>query len=153
MSPEEKIVELGLTLPPALPARFSYIPYRRVGDLLFLAGHGPRFANDTYRLGKLVDDSQIARGYADAQLTGLNILATLKSVVGELDRVVAIVKMLGLVNAAPTFKKHPLVINGCSDLLMTVLGDAGRHARSSIGVSSLPHDMSVEIEVIVQVAS
>jgi len=153
MSPEEKIVALGLELPPPLPARFNYIPYRRVGELLYLAGHGPRLQDNTYRLGKITSRQQIDDAYADAQLTALNMLATIKEAVGELSRVKAVVKVLGLVNAAPTFTSHPLIINGCSDLLVNVLGDAGRHARSAIGVSSLPNGMTVEIEAIIQVDS
>ena len=153
MSPEEKIVALGFELPPALPPRFNYIPYRRVGELLYLAGHGPRLPDNTYRLGKISSRLQIADAYADAQLTGLNMLATIKDAVGELSRVTAIIKLLGLVNASPTFTAHPQVINGCSDLLVNVLGEAGRHARSAIGVSSLPSGMTVEIEAIVQISS
>jgi enamine deaminase RidA (YjgF/YER057c/UK114 family) len=153
MSPEEKIVALGFELPPALPPRFNYIPYRRVGELLFLAGHGPRLPDNTYRLGKISSRQQIDDAYADAQLTGLNMLATIKDAVGELSRVTAVIKLLGLVNSSPTFTAHPLVINGCSDLLVNVLGEAGRHARSAIGVSSLPSGMTVEIEAIVQVSS
>jgi enamine deaminase RidA (YjgF/YER057c/UK114 family) len=152
MTPEEKIVALGLVLPPPLPPRFSYIPYRRVGELLFLAGHGPRLPGDTYRMGKITSRQQIDDAYADAQLTGLNMLATIKSAVGELSRVTAIVKVLGLVNASPTFTLHPLVINGFSDLLVNVFGEAGKHPRSAIGVSSLPSGMTVEIEAIVQVS-
>lgn len=152
MSPESRLQDLGFELPPALPPRFNYIPFRRVGDLLFLAGHGPRLPDNTYRLGKIKSQQQIADAYADAQLTALNMLATIKSAVGELSRVAAIVKVLGLVNAAPTFSDHPKVINGCSDLFVNVFGDAGRHARSAIGVSSLPSGMTVEIEAIVQVS-
>jgi enamine deaminase RidA (YjgF/YER057c/UK114 family) len=153
MSPEEKIVALGFELPPALPPRFSYIPYRQVGDLIFLAGHGPRLPDNTYRSGKISSDDQIPGAYADAQLTALNILATLKSAVGELGRIKAFIKVLGMVNAAPTFTDHPKVINGCSDLLVDVFGDVGRHARSAVGMSSLPSDMTVEIEVIVQIVT
>jgi enamine deaminase RidA (YjgF/YER057c/UK114 family) len=152
MSPESRLQALGFELPSALPPRFNYVPFRRVGDLLFLAGHGPRLPDDTYRRGKIKSRQQIADAYADAQLTALNMLATIKSAVGELSRVAAIVKLFGMVNAAPTFTDHPKVINGCSDLLVNVFGEAGCHARSAIGVSSLPNGMTVEIEAIVQVA-
>jgi enamine deaminase RidA (YjgF/YER057c/UK114 family) len=152
MTPEQRIVELGFELPQPLPPRANYIPYRRVGNLLFLAGHGPRLQDDSYRLGQIVSDSQIPSAYADAQLTGLNMLSTLKAALGELVRIEAIVKLLGMVNAGPGFTAHPKVIDGCSDLLISVLGDAGRHARAAIGMSSLPNGMSVEIEAIVQIA-
>jgi enamine deaminase RidA (YjgF/YER057c/UK114 family) len=152
MTPEERIAELGLELPQALAPRANYIAYRRAGDLLFLAGHGPRLQDNTYRLGKIESQKQIPDAYADAQLTALNLLATIKAAVGDLDRVVAVVKVLGLVNSAPTFTDHPKVIDGCSDLLVKVFGEAGRHPRSAIGVSSLPNGMTVEIEAIVQVS-
>ncbi|SIT49434.1 Endoribonuclease L-PSP [Paraburkholderia piptadeniae] len=152
MSPELRIVALGLTLPPALPPRANYVPYRRVNDLLFLSGHGPRLPDNTYRLGTITGQAQIADAYADAQLTGLNMLATLKEAVGELNRITAVIKLLGMVNAAPSFTAHSKVIDGCSDLFVNVLGDAGRHARSAVGMSSLPNGMTVEIEAIVQIA-
>ncbi|MDN3274339.1 RidA family protein [Frankia sp. RB7] len=153
MSPEEKIVAMGLTLPAALPPRGNYVSYRRVGDVLFLAGHGPRLADNTYRLGKVTSEADIPRAYADAQLTGLNMLATLKGAVGELSRIVAVARVIGMVNAEPTFTQHPKIIDGCSDLLVEVLGDAGRHARAAVGVSSLPNGMTVEIEAIVHIAT
>ncbi len=152
MTPEEKLAQLGFQLPPALPPRGNYVTYRRVGDLIYLAGHGPRLPDNTYRLGKLSRAEQIPQAYADAQLTALNMLSTIKDAVGELSRVTAIVKLLGLVNSAPDFTEHPKVINGCSDLLVDILGDAGRHARSAFGVASLPNGMTVEIEAIVQIA-
>lgn len=153
MSPEEKLVALGFTLPPALPPRANYVSHRRVGDLIFLAGHGPRLPDNTYRLGKVTDQEHIAGAYADAQLTALNMLATLKDVLGELSRIVAVVKLTGMVNAAPTFIDHPKVIDGCSSLLVDVLGEAGRHARAAVGVSSLPNGMTVEVEAIVQIST
>jgi enamine deaminase RidA (YjgF/YER057c/UK114 family) len=152
MSPEERLTALGFELPPALPPRFNYIPYRRVGDLLFLAGHGPRLPDDTYRVGKITSEQQIPDAYADAQLTALNMLATIKDAIGELSRIKSVVKVLGMVNAAPTFTAHPKVIDGCSDLFVNVLGEVGRHARSAVGMSSLPQGISVEIEVIVQIS-
>jgi enamine deaminase RidA (YjgF/YER057c/UK114 family) len=153
MSPEERLVALGFELPSALPPRFNYVAYRRVGDLLFLAGHGPRLPDDTYRIGKITSEQQIPDAYADAQLTALNMLATIKEAVGELSRIKSVVKLLGMVNAAPTFTAHPKVIDGCSDLLVNVLGEAGRHARSAVGMSSLPQGISVEIEAIVQIST
>lgn len=153
MTPEEKIEALGLKLPAALPPRANYVSYRRVGDILFLAGHGPRLPDNTYRLGKITSEEDIPRAYADAQLTGLNMLATLKDAVGELSRIEAVVRIIGMVNAEPTFTQHPKIIDGCSNLLVDVLGDAGRHARAAVGMSSLPNGMTVEIEAIVQVAT
>jgi enamine deaminase RidA (YjgF/YER057c/UK114 family) len=153
MTPEERIVTLGVELPQALPPRGNYIACRQVGDLLYLAGHGPRLQDNTYRLGKIESQEQIPGAYADAQLTALNMLATIKAAVGELSRVVAVVKVLGLVNAAPTFTAHPRVIDGFSDLLVSVLGEAGRHPRSAFGVSSLPNGMTVEVEAVVQVST
>lgn len=153
MSPEEKILSMGLALPMALPPRGNYVSYRRVGEVIFLAGHGPRLPDNTYRLGKITTEADIPRAYADAQLTALNMLATLKSAVGELNRIVAVARVIGMVNADPTFTKHPKIIDGCSDLLVDVLGDAGRHARAAVGVSSLPNGMTVEIEAIVHVAT
>ncbi|MCA3184683.1 MULTISPECIES: RidA family protein [unclassified Cupriavidus] len=151
MTPEERLADLGFVLPPALPANGTYIPYRFAGNLLYLAGHGPRLPDNTYRLGRLDSDEQVAAGYDDAQLTALNMLATIKLAIGELDRVDAIVKLLGMVHASTTFRRHSKVIDGCSDLLVKVLGDRGMHARSAVGMSSLPHGMTVEIEAIVQI--
>ena len=153
MSPEERLEALGLKLPPALPPRANYVSYRRIGDVLFLAGHGPRLPDNTYRLGKIASEADIPGAYADAQLTALNMLATLKSAVGELSRIVAVARVIGMVNAEPTFTLHPKVIDGCSNLLVDVLGDAGRHARAAVGVSSLPNGMTVEIEAIVHVSA
>ena len=115
---------------------------------LYLSGHGPRFADSSYSQGRLHTEADVARGYADAKLTALNILATAKSVLDNLDQIEAVITILGMVNAEPNFSFHPKVINGRSDLLIAVLGDAGRHARSAIGMGSLPHEMTVEIEVI-----
>jgi enamine deaminase RidA (YjgF/YER057c/UK114 family) len=152
MTPEERLASLGLILPAPLPPRANYIAYRRVGDLIFLAGHGPRLPDNTYRVGRIGSADQIAGAYADAQLTGLNMLATLKEALGELHRVRAVVKLLGMVNAEPTFTEHFKVIDGCSALLVDVFGEAGRHARSAVGMGSLPNGMTVEVEAIVQVS-
>jgi enamine deaminase RidA (YjgF/YER057c/UK114 family) len=129
----------------------NYVPYRWAGNLLYLSGQGPRQANGTYRPGRLGRDATIEEGYADARLTGLNLLAAAKVALGELSRIEAVIKLLGMVNAEPDFSDHPKVINGCSDLLVEVLGEAGRHARSAIGMGSLPNRMTVEIEAILLV--
>jgi enamine deaminase RidA (YjgF/YER057c/UK114 family) len=151
MTPEERLASLGMALPAPLPPRANYIAYRRVGDLLFLAGHGPRLPDNTYRVGKIGSADQIARAYADAQLTGLNMLATLKDALGQLKQVREVVKLFGMVNAEPHFAEHFKVIDGCSTLLIDVFGEAGRHARSAVGMGSLPNDMTVEIEAIFHV--
>jgi enamine deaminase RidA (YjgF/YER057c/UK114 family) len=129
----------------------NYVPYRWAGNLLYLSGQGPKRPNGTYRPGRLGRDATIEEAYEDARLTGLNLLAVAKSALGELSRIEAVVKLLGMVNAEPDFSDHPKVINGCSDLLVEVLGDAGRHARSAVGMGSLPNRMTVEIEAILLV--
>ena len=151
MTPEEKLASLGLVLPDSPVPVANYVPYRWAGNLLYLSGQGPRQANGTYRPGRLGRDATIEEGYADARLTGLNLLAAAKAALGELSRIEAVVKLLGMVNAEPGFSDHPKVINGCSDLLVEVLGEAGRHARSAVGMGSLPNRMTVEIEAILLV--
>jgi enamine deaminase RidA (YjgF/YER057c/UK114 family) len=148
MTPEERLVSLGLVLPEAPVPVANYVPYRFAGNLLYLSGQGPKRSDGTYRPGRLGRDATIEEAYEDARLTGLNLLAVAKSALGELNRIEAVVKLLGMVNAEPDFSDHPKVINGCSDLLVEVLGDAGRHARSAVGMGSLPNRMTVEIEAI-----
>jgi enamine deaminase RidA (YjgF/YER057c/UK114 family) len=142
---------MGLELPEVPVPVANYMPYRWAGNLLYLSGQGPKRADGTYRPGRLGRDVTIEEGYAEARLTGLNLLAVAKAAVGELNRIEAVVKLLGMVNAEPEFADHPKVINGCSDLLVDVLGEAGRHARSAVGLGSLPNRMAVEIEVILLV--
>ena len=148
MTPEEKLASLGLTLPPPPKPMGNYVPYRWAGNLLYLAGQGPRNADGSLCTGRLGRDTAIEQGYAHARLTGLSLLATTKAAIGELSRVEAVIKLLGMVNAEPDFGDHPKVINGCSDLFVEVLGEAGRHARSAVGMGSLPGGISVEIEAI-----
>jgi enamine deaminase RidA (YjgF/YER057c/UK114 family) len=151
MTPEEKLIALGLTLPEAPMPVANYVPYRWAGNLLYLSGQGPKRLDGTYRPGRLGRDISIEEAYEEARLTGLNLLAVAKSALGELNRIEAVVKLLGMVNAENDFFDHPKVINGCSDLLVDVLGDAGRHARSAVGMGSLPNRMAVEIEAILLV--
>jgi enamine deaminase RidA (YjgF/YER057c/UK114 family) len=151
MTPEEKLASIGLVLPEVPVPVANYIPYQWAGNLLYLSGQGPKRADGTYRPGRLGRDATVDEGYADARLTGLNLLAVAKAAVGELARIEAVVKLLGMVNAEPDFADHPKVINGCSDLLVEVLGEAGRHARSAVGMGSLPNKMTVEIEAILLV--
>ncbi|MGF3023845.1 RidA family protein [Methylobacterium aquaticum] len=152
MTPEETLAELGLTLPEVPVPVANYVPFRIVGDLLYLSGQGPKRPDGTYRPGRLGRDATIEDGYADAQLAGLQLLAVAKAALGDLSRIKAVVKLLGMVNAEPDFADHPKVINGCSDLLVAVLGEAGRHARSAVGMGSLPNAMTVEVEAILQIA-
>jgi enamine deaminase RidA (YjgF/YER057c/UK114 family) len=148
MTPEEKIASLGLTLPTVATPVANYVPYRMAGNLLYLSGQGPRLPGGGMGIGKLGRDVSIEQGYEHAKFTGLSLLATAKAAIGELSRIEATIKLLGMVNAEPDFGDHPKVINGCSDLFVEVLGDAGRHARSAVGMGSLPGGISVEIEAI-----
>jgi enamine deaminase RidA (YjgF/YER057c/UK114 family) len=151
MTPEEKLKQMGLSLSePSTPVA-NYVPYRRAGNLLYISGQGPKRADGSYRVGRLGKDATVEEGYAEARLTGLQLLAVAKSAIGDLSRIECVVKLLGMVNAEPEFRDHPKVINGCSDLLVEVLGEAGRHARSAVGMGSLPNGMMVEIEAILQI--
>ena len=151
MTPEERLAQMGLTLPPVPVPVANYVPYRFAGNLLYLSGQGPKRADGTYRAGRLGRDISIEDAYAEARLTGLQLLAVAKAALGDLSRIEAVVKLLGMVNAEPDFSDHPKVINGCSDLMVDVLGDAGRHSRSAVGMGSLPNRMAVEIEAILLV--
>ena len=149
---EERLAELGITLPDAPPPVASYVPFVRTGNLLYLAGLGPADRPDgTSPTGKLGQDLTIEEGYEAARLTGINLLARLRGAVGDLDRVKQIVKLLSMVNSTPEFRDQPAVANGCSDLLVEVFGDRGRHARSAVGMASLPNNIPVEIEMIVEI--
>ncbi|MCA0399862.1 MAG: RidA family protein [Proteobacteria bacterium] len=151
MTPEQRLEKLGLVLPPCPVPVGNYIPYRITGNLLYVSGQGPRQPDGTYKEGRLGLTMNIEQGYAEARITGLRLLAVCKEALGELSRIEAVVKLLGMVNAEASFGDHPKVINGCSDLLVDVLGEAGRHARSAIGMNSLPSRMAVEIEAIFQI--
>jgi enamine deaminase RidA (YjgF/YER057c/UK114 family) len=149
MSPEAKLKELGLQLPtPPVPIA-SYVPWRRAGQLLYLSGQGPRDEAGQISIGRLGRDCSVERGYADARCVGLQLLATIRAAIGSLDRVEAVIKLLGMVNAEPDFGDQPKVINGCSDILVEVLGERGKHARSAVGMGSLPNGMTVEVEAII----
>ena len=148
MTPEQRLEQLGLTLPKAAVPVANYVPFRLIGPMLYLSGQGPKRADGTYRKGRLGRDTTVEEAYLEARATGLGLLATAKLAIGDLSRIEAVVKLLGMVNAEPDFADHPKVINGCSDLFVEVLGEAGRHARSAVGMGSLPNGMSVEIEAI-----
>ena len=149
---EKRIQELGITLPESPQPIANYVPTVRTGNLLFVAGLGPAARPDgTTPNGKVGKDLTQEEGYEAARLVGVNLLARLKSSLGDLDRVSRIVKLLSMVNCAPEFTQQPAVANGCSDLLVEVFGERGRHARSAVGMSSLPNDIPVEIEMVVEV--
>lgn len=151
MTPEERMQRIGLALPDVPQPIANYVPYRRVGELLFLSGQGPRQPDGSYSMGRVGTEVSITQAYADARLTGLILLGVAKRALGDLSRVKGVVKLFGMVNAEPDFADHPKVINGCSDLLVDVLAEAGRHARSAVGMGSLPNRMTVEIEAILHV--
>jgi len=151
MGADARVTELGLALPEAQQPVANYVTAVQAGELLFLSGHGPVRADGTPVLGKVGGDLDLAAGVEAARLTGLFLLATMRAELGSLDRVTRVVKLLGMVNCAPGFNDTPTVVNGCSDLLVDVFGDAGRHARSAIGVAELPFDLAIEIEAVVQV--
>lgn len=145
-----RLEELGLTLPPPPPPVANFVAALREGSLLYLSGQGPVFAGG-YHSGKVGADVTVEQAYDHARLVGLNLLSVIRQELGSLSRVRQVVKLLGMVNATPDFAMHPLVINGCSDLLVDLFGERGRHARSAIGVGSLPGQITVEIELIVAI--
>ena len=151
MSAEARLQELALELPPAPKPVATYVTALRQGDLLYVSGHGPYQSDGSLIIGRLGDDMEITAGAAAARQTGLAILATLRGHLGSLDKVVRLVKVLGMVNCTPDFEDQPLVINGFSDLMVEVFGEAGRGARSAVGTSALPGGIAVEIEAIFQV--
>ena len=144
-------MNLGIGLPPPPPAAGSYQLAKRHKDLVFLSGHGP-IEDGTLITGKVGSDLTVEQGAHAARVTGLNLLATLKAEFDELENVVSVLKLLGMVNVAPGFNDLPAVINGCSDLFIEVFGEkVGRHARSAVGMAELPFGMAVEIEAVVAV--
>jgi enamine deaminase RidA (YjgF/YER057c/UK114 family) len=149
---DARVKELGLELPEPQQPVANYVTAVQAGDLLFLSGHGPVRTDGTPVLGKVGRELDLAAAVEAARLTGLFLLATMQSELGSLDRVTRIVKLLGMVNCAPGFNDTPTVVNGCSDLLVEVFGDAGRHARSAVGMAELPFDLAIEIEAVVQVS-
>ena len=149
---ERRIKELGIALPESPQPIANYVPSVRTGNLLFVAGLGPAAREDgTTPNGKVGRELTPEEGYEAARLVGINLLSRLKSSLGDLDRVERIVKLLSMVNCTPDFNQQPQVANGCSDLMVEVFGDKGRHARSAVGMSSLPNDIPVEIEMVVEI--
>lgn len=150
-TPEAKLAALGITLPVVDKPIANYVKVVRTGNLLYTSGHGPCGQLQPDQKGKVGTDLTIEQGAAAARATGICLLATLKAELGSLSRVKRIVKVLGMVNAGPAFADQPKVMNGFSDLMVAVFGDRGRHARSAVGMASLPGDMAVEIEMVVEV--
>jgi enamine deaminase RidA (YjgF/YER057c/UK114 family) len=150
VSAETRLSELGIELPPPFAPVGSYVAARVSRGMLYVSGQGPA-GPDGMVTGKVGNSLTLAQGVAAARLVGLNLLAVMRAELGSLDRVTAIVKLLGMVNCAPGFNDTPAVINGCSDLLVEVFGDAGRHARSAVGMAELPFDIAVEIELVAEI--
>jgi enamine deaminase RidA (YjgF/YER057c/UK114 family) len=151
---ERRLADLGLRLPavveapPGVALNFEFV--RVAGDLAYVSGHGPMDGSEPTITGKVGVEVEVDQAYDAARATALSMLASLKQALGDLDRVRGWIKALGLVNCAPGFNAMPVVINGFSDLIIELWGDAGRHARSAIGVAELPFDLPVEVEAIVQ---
>jgi enamine deaminase RidA (YjgF/YER057c/UK114 family) len=150
MSVEERLKELGIELPDPGPPLGSFVPARRVGNLLYLSGQGPQRPDGSFVTGKVGTDLSLEEAVEAARLTGIVSLSVIREALGSLEAVAGIIKLLGMVNTAPGFNNTPAVINGCSDLLIEVFGVPGRHARSAVGMAELPSDISVEIEMIVE---
>jgi enamine deaminase RidA (YjgF/YER057c/UK114 family) len=152
LRPEEKLRQLGLELPSVASPIANFVNHRLAEGVLYLSGQGPRLADGTLLTGKLGRDLTVEDGYLHAREAGLNLLAVAKEALGDLSRIAAVIKLFGMVNAAPDFAEHPKVVNGCSDLFVEVLGrERGAHARSAVGFSSLPGGISIEIEAIMKV--
>ena len=153
MSAEERLKALGLELPPPPEPVANYVTNMVVDRYLYVSGHGPAPLDGAKLTGKVGEDLDIDEGYVAARQTGLSILSTVRASLGSLDRVERVVKLLGMVNAAPDFLDHPRVINGCSDLFVEVFGEEhGRASRSAVGMGSLPGAIATEIEAIFLIA-
>lgn len=148
---EKLLQEKGIVLGKVPPAVATYVPAKQVGNIVYTSGNDCRIHGTLMLTGKVGADLTVEQGYAAARQVAINLLAVLKEHLGELDRIKQVVKMLAFVNSAPGFVEQPYVINGASDLLVEVLGDKGRHARSAISSNELPFDTPVEIELIVEV--
>jgi enamine deaminase RidA (YjgF/YER057c/UK114 family) len=149
MSAEQRLKELGLVLPPPPQPAGTYVPYRLAGSLLILAGVGPRAADGSMITGKVGKDVTVEQAIEAARLCGLNLLTNMRLALGSLDQVDTVLKVLGMVNAVPEFGDHPKVIDGCTNLFVSVFGDNVRPARAAVGMGSLPFNISVEVEAMV----
>ena len=150
-SPEENLKALGITLPKQSTPIANYVTYVKTGNLIYFSGSGPAVEDGGYIKGKLGKDMTIEQGREAARITGINMIANLKSAIGDLNKVKKIVKVLGMVNSTESFTDQPKVMNGFSDLMVAVFGEKGKHARSAVGMAALPMNMAVEIEMIVEV--
>jgi len=146
LNPEQKLKQLGIELPPPVPPVGAYVNAVRTGNLLFLAGKGPGAVS-----GKVGKDMTVEEAKKHARAVGIALISVMKAELGSLDKVKRVVKVLGMVNAVPEFQQHPEVINGCSELFIEVFGDKGKHARSAVGMGSLPRGIPVEVECIIEV--
>ncbi len=151
MSAEARVKQLGLDLPPGIKPVGNYVTGVRSGNLLFMSGCGPRLNDGSALTGKLGEALTVDQGYAAARQVGLNMLVNIREVLGSLDKVRRVVKVLGMVNSVPTFNETPKVINGFSDLFVEVFGEAGRGARSAVGMVTLPGQIAVEVEMVLEV--
>lgn len=149
--PESKLKEMGVTLRVPGEPTANFVLAVQVGNLVFLSGHGPMQENGEYMKGKVGSDLTVEQGATAARLTGISLLSSLKHQLGSLNRVKRIVKVLGMVNSVTTFEQHPQVMHGFSDFMVEVFGEKGKHARSAVGMGSLPFGIPVEIEMIVEV--
>jgi enamine deaminase RidA (YjgF/YER057c/UK114 family) len=152
MSAEQRIKDLGLVLPPVPKPVGNYVGGVRTGNLLFMSGVGPRTPDGSLIKGKLGATMSVDEGYQAARVVGLNMLANIRGQLGSLDKVKRVVKVLGMVNATPDFGDPPKVINGFSDLFVEVFGDAGRGGRSAVGMATLPFQMAVEVEMVLEIS-
>ncbi len=150
-TPEERMEKLGITLPEVPAPVANYVNVVRVGNLLFLAGKGPGTPDGKWITGKVGQDLTVEEGYAAARSVALAHIAVLKAELGDLSKVKRIVKVNGMINTTPDFTEHPQVMNGYSDLMVEVFGEKGKHARSAVGMCSLPLNIAVEVDIVVEV--
>lgn len=150
-SPQDRLARLGIVIPPPPPPIANFLTHVREGNLLFLSGQGPRETDGHLHSGKVGAEVSVEEAYAHARLTGINLLAVMQAALGDLRRVKRVVKLLGMVNGTVDFADHPSVINGCSDLFIEVFGERGHHARSAVGMASLPGNITVEIEAVISI--
>jgi enamine deaminase RidA (YjgF/YER057c/UK114 family) len=149
--PELKLKELGITLSTPSSPVANYVNTVLTGNLLYISGKGPLQDNGEYIKGKVGENLTIEEGYNAARVTAINLISTLKASLGDLSRVKRIIRVTGMVNSASDFTEHPSVVNGCSDLLVEVFGERGKHTRAAVGMNSLPSNIAVEIDMIVEV--
>lgn len=149
---QDRLKELGIELPSITPPAFTYVPYVRTGNLVFISGQVPQWKGERQFLGKLGREFQVEEGRNAARLCALNVVAQLNTAIhGDMDRLVQFVNVRGFVNSTPDFLLHPQVINGASDLLVEIFGEAGRHSRTALGVSALPYDVAVEVDAVAEI--